>query len=92
MGVILRKSVLKHQTVSQFYNDAVKFWDTMIEYFPQLKEFKEISPGKSVRLVNIAILHGGHLLFRPVGLEIASGHVYQRPQHNHMVQCQKYCH
>ena len=57
--------------VSQYYSRAIKFWDTMIEYFPPLKEFKETPPGKSVAR-QYRSTSGGNLLFRPVGLEIVT--------------------
>ena len=57
--------------ISQYYNRAIKFWDTMIEYFPPLKEFKETPPGKSVAR-QYRSTSGGNLLFRPVGLEIVA--------------------
>lgn len=57
--------------VSQYYDRAIKFWDTMIEYFPPLKEFKEALPGMSVA-GQYRHTSGGHLLFRPVGLEIVA--------------------
>lgn len=58
-------------TVKQYYNRAVKFWDTMVEFFPPLKEFKETPPGKSIA-AQYRSESGGNLLFRPVGLEIVA--------------------
>ena len=58
-------------TVKQYYNRAVKFWNTMVEFFPPLKEFKETPPGKSVA-AQYRNESGGNLLFRPVGLEIVA--------------------
>ena len=58
-------------TVTQYYNRAVKFWDTMVEFFPPLREFKETPPGKSVA-AQYRSESGGNLLFRPVGLEIVA--------------------
>ena len=55
--------------ISQYYNHAVQFWNTMIEHFPPLKVFKETEPGTSVA-GQYRNKSGGHLLFRPVGLEI----------------------
>ena len=57
--------------VLNLYDHAVMFWNTMIEYFPPLKEFKETSPGKSVARQYRNSM-GGNLLFRPVGLEIVA--------------------
>ena len=57
--------------ISQYYNRAVQFWDTMIEHFPPLKEFKETLPGKSVA-GQYRGKSGGNLLFRPVGLEMVA--------------------
>lgn len=61
----------KPSIVSEYYNQAVQFWDTMIEYFPPLKEFKETPPGKNV-VGQYRNTLGGNLLFRPVGLEIVT--------------------
>jgi DNA sulfur modification protein DndB len=66
----------KDSTISQYYNRAVQFWDTMIEHFPPLKEFKETSPGTSVA-GRYRTTSGGHLLFRPVGLEIVASVIRQ---------------
>ena len=57
--------------VSQYYNRAAKFWDTMVEFFPPLKEFKETPSRKSVA-GQYRSTSGGNLLFRPVGLEIVA--------------------
>ena len=57
--------------ILQYYNQAVQFWDTMIEHFPPLKVFKETKPGTSVA-EQYRNKSGGHLLFRPVGLEIVA--------------------
>lgn len=57
--------------VSQYHEHATRFWDTMIEYLPALKEFKETPPGKSVA-AQYRSESGGNLLFRPVGLEIVA--------------------
>ena len=57
--------------ILQYYNQAVQFWDTMIEHFPPLKVFKETEPGTSVA-EQYRNKSGGHLLFRPVGLEIVA--------------------
>ena len=57
--------------ISQYYNHAVQFWDTMIEHFPPLEVFKETEPGTSV-VGQYRNKSGGHLLFRPVGLEIVA--------------------
>ena len=57
--------------ILQYYNQAAQFWDTMIEYFPPLKVFKETEPGTSVA-GQYRNTSGGHLLFRPVGLEIVA--------------------
>ena len=57
--------------ISQYYNRAAQFWDTMIEHFPPLKEFKETLPGKSVA-GQYRGESGGNLLFRPVGLEMVA--------------------
>ncbi len=57
--------------ILQYYNQAAQFWDTMIEYFPPLKVFKETEPGTSVA-GQYRNPSGGHLLFRPVGLEIVA--------------------
>ena len=57
--------------ISQYYSQAVQFWDTMIEHFPPLKVFKETEPGTSVAK-QYRNKSGGHLLFRPVGLEIVA--------------------
>jgi DNA sulfur modification protein DndB len=61
----------KQSTISQYYNRAVQFWDTMIEHFPPLKAFKETRPGTSIA-GQYRNTSGGHLLFRPVGLEIVA--------------------
>lgn len=55
--------------ISQYRNRAIQFWDMMIEHFPSLKDFKETHPGISVA-GRYRHASGGHLLFRPVGLEI----------------------
>ena len=57
--------------ILQYYNQAIQFWDTMIEHFPPLKVFKETEPGTSVA-EQYRNKSGGHLLFRPVGLEIVA--------------------
>ncbi len=57
--------------ISHYYDRAVKFWDTMVEFFPPLKEFKETPPGKSVA-AQYRSESGGNMLFRPVGLEIVA--------------------
>ena len=57
--------------ISQYYDQAVQFWDTMIEHFPPLKVFKETEPGTSIA-GQYRNTSGGHLLFRPVGLEIVA--------------------
>lgn len=57
--------------ISQYYSRAVQFWDTMIDHFPPLKEFKETLPGKSVA-GQYRTKSGGNLLFRPVGLEMVA--------------------
>ena len=57
--------------ILQYYNQAVQFWDTMIEHFPPLKVFKETEPRTSVA-EQYRNKSGGHLLFRPVGLEIVA--------------------
>ena len=57
--------------ILQYYNQSVQFWDTMIEHFPPLKVFKETEPGTSVA-EQYRNKSGGHLLFRPVGLEIVA--------------------
>lgn len=57
--------------ISQYCDQAVRFWDAMIEHFPPLKVFKETEPGTSVA-GQYRNTSGGHLLFRPVGLEIVA--------------------
>lgn len=54
-------------TVSAFYNQAAHFWNTMIEYFPPLREVKDSAPGDKTA-GRYRHRDGGHLLFRPVGL------------------------
>ena len=58
------------ETISEYYANSAQFWDTMIEHFPPLHDIRKSQPGENIaeRYRNRA---GGHLLFRPVGLEMA---------------------
>ena len=53
--------------VDALYSKAVKFWDGLCHEFPPLIELRQSSAEEKVA-GNYRGSHGGHLLFRPVGL------------------------
>ena len=57
------------EIISEFYVRSSRFWDTMIEYFPPLLDIKASQPGENLA-GRFRHKRGGHLLFRPVGLEM----------------------
>ena len=62
--------------ISEFYAKSVRFWDTMIEYFPPLQEVQVSQPDENIA-GRYRHRKGGHLLFRPVGLLIIAQVVRQ---------------
>ena len=59
------------EIISEYYVKSSQFWDTMIEYFPPLLQIKESQSGENVA-GRFRHKRGGHLLFRPVGLEMVA--------------------
>ncbi len=53
--------------VDVLYSEAVKFWDGLSDQFPPLTELRESSAEAEIA-GKYRSTHGGHLLFRPVGL------------------------
>ena len=53
--------------VDVLYSEAVKFWDGLSDQFPPLTELRE-SSAEAETAGKYRSTHGGHLLFRPVGL------------------------
>ena len=62
--------------ISEFYAKSASFWDTMIEYFPPLREVQVSHPDENIA-GRYRHRKGGHLLFRPVGLLIIAQVVRQ---------------
>ena len=62
--------------ISEFYAKSVRFWDTMIEYFPPLREVQVSQPDENIA-GRYRHRKGGHLPFRPVGLLIIAQVVRQ---------------
>jgi len=56
--------------VKTYLDRAVGLWDTLIEHNPPLGEMSDSSPAQQVAATYRGE-HGGHLLFRPVGLLLA---------------------
>ncbi|MDE0011699.1 MAG: DGQHR domain-containing protein [Candidatus Poribacteria bacterium] len=63
-------------TIAEYYANSKQFWDTLVKYFPPLREILTSEPDKYIagRYRN---REGGHLLFRPVGLLIIAQVVCQ---------------
>ena len=53
--------------VNDYFEKAVAFWDSLITSFPALQEMRDSHPDEKVAAAHRGG-HGGHLLFRPVGL------------------------
>lgn len=53
--------------IRQYYARAVDLWDTVQRYFPAVKTLAESDEGAGVA-AEFRGTHGGHLLFRPIGL------------------------
>ena len=62
--------------IAEFYDKSTRFWNTLVEHFPPLKEILKSSPDENIagRYRN---RKGGHLLFRPVGLLIIAHAIRQ---------------
>ena len=75
-GLISNGTVPDDDEISEFYAKSVRFWDTMIEYFPPLQEVQVSQPDENIA-GRYRHRKGGHLLFRPVGLLIIAQVVRQ---------------
>ena len=56
--------------IKQYYRRAVELWDTVQKYFPAVKTLAESDKGAETA-AEFRGIHGGHLLFRPIGLLLA---------------------
>ncbi len=56
--------------IKQYYRRAVELWNTVQQYFPAVKTVAESEKGTDAA-AEYRGTHGGHLLFRPVGLLLA---------------------
>lgn len=59
------------KVISDFYKKAHEFWDELMEFFPPLHELATSKPDQNIagRYRN---RDGGHLLFRPAGLDVVT--------------------
>lgn len=55
-------------TITNYYRKAVRYWNGLQKYFTALKLLKE----NELTISDLRNKDGGHLLFRPVGLQIIS--------------------
>ncbi len=53
--------------IKHYYREAVDLWDTIQKYFPAVKTLAESDKGADTA-AQFRGAHGGHLLFRPIGL------------------------
>ena len=56
--------------LGSIYKQSVELWDVLISVFPPLRELADSSPEEEVSFTYRNRSTGGHLLFRPVGLNM----------------------
>lgn len=61
------------KTIASYYKKAVAYWNGLQKYFKELKLIKD----NKLEVINVRHQNGGHLLFRPIGLQIITEAVKQ---------------
>lgn len=61
------------KTIALYYKKAVAYWNGLQKYFKELKLIKD----NKLEVINVRHQNGGHLLFRPIGLQIITEAVKQ---------------
>ncbi len=63
----LKRTRPSETKVNQYYRKAVELWDTVQKYFPAVRTIAKSEKGAETA-AKFRGPHGGHLLFRPIGL------------------------
>ncbi len=66
------------ETLNDLYLNATKFWNSLVNFFEELKSLK---PSINLDVSHLRHSNGGHLLFRPVGL-LAIAHAVKMAKDN----------
>ena len=62
--------------IKQYYGRAVELWDLVQEYFPEVKRLAESEKDQEIA-AEYRGAHGGHLIFRPIGLVLIVDVIYE---------------
>jgi len=68
--------------IKQYYGRAVELWDLVQKHFPEVKRLAESEKDQEVAS-EYRGTHGGHLLFRPIGLVLIVDVIHEFVSHGH---------